>query len=141
MRKIVIAFVATIAVTAVLHAQELPADMRASIDKAAADVLAKTGAPSPSVAVVRDGKIVYEHAYGVANLETKLPASAQMGYSIGSITHDVMTTELLDQQEVHSRCAADARRGGKTLARRQGDPLAARPHARRRRHHPADPFD
>jgi len=94
MRNVVLTFL-TIAITAALHAQELPADMRASIDKAANDILAKTGAPSASVAVVRDGKIVYTHAYGVANLETKLPASSQMRYSIGSISKQFTATALL----------------------------------------------
>ena len=95
MRKIVIAFVAIAAVTVALQAQELPADMRASIDKAAADILAKNGVPSASVAVVRDGKIAYEHAYGLANVETKLPASPQMRYSIGSISKQFTSAALL----------------------------------------------
>jgi CubicO group peptidase (beta-lactamase class C family) len=95
MRKITFVFVAVAAVTAVLHAQELPADMRAGIDKAAADILAKTGVPSASVAVVRDGKIAYEHAYGLANVETKLPASPQMRYSIGSISKQFTSAALL----------------------------------------------
>jgi CubicO group peptidase (beta-lactamase class C family) len=95
MRKTVIAFIAIAAVTAVLQAQELPADMRASIDKAAADILAKNGVPSASVAVVRDGKIAYEHAYGLANLETKLAASPQMRYSIGSISKQFTSAALL----------------------------------------------
>src|SRR3954453_15590776 len=95
MRKIVIAFVAAIAVTAVLHAQELPADMRASIDKAAAEVLAKTGAPSASVAVVRDGKIVYEHAYGVANLEPQSRAPAQLRNSFASLRKQFTAAALL----------------------------------------------
>jgi D-alanyl-D-alanine carboxypeptidase len=94
MRNAVFTLIA-LALTAALHAQELPADMRASIDKAATDILAKTGAPSASVAVVRDGKIVYAHAYGVANLETKLPASPQMRYSIGSISKQFTATALL----------------------------------------------
>jgi D-alanyl-D-alanine carboxypeptidase len=94
MRTIVLTLL-TLALTTALHAQELPADMRASIDKAANDILAKTGAPSASVAVVRDGKIVYTHAYGVANLETKLPASSQMRYSIGSISKQFTATALL----------------------------------------------
>jgi D-alanyl-D-alanine carboxypeptidase len=95
MRKTVIAFAAIATFTAVLHAQELPADMRASIDKAATDTLVKSGAPSASVAVVRDGKIVYEHAYGVANLETKMQASPQMRYSIGSISKQFTAAALL----------------------------------------------
>src|ERR1700686_2788533 len=94
MRRIVTALL-VFALTAALHAQELPAEMRASIDKAAADILAKTGAPSASIAVVRDGKIVYTHAYGIANLETKLPASPQMRYSIGSISEQFTATALL----------------------------------------------
>ena len=95
MRKTLIAFLAVAAVTVVLQAQELPADMRASIDKAAADILAKTGVPSASVAVVRDGKIAYEHAYGMANVETKMPASPQMRYSIGSISKQFTSAALL----------------------------------------------
>src|SRR5229473_7495310 len=94
MRNVVLTFLA-LALTAALHAQELPADMRASIDKAATDILAKTGAPSASIAVVRDGKIVYTHAYGVANLETKLPASPQMRYSIGSISKQFTAAAIL----------------------------------------------
>ena len=94
MRKIVTALLA-FALTTALHAQELPAEMRASIDKAAADILAKTGAPSASIAVVRDGKIVYTHAYGIANLETKLPASPQMRYSIGSISKQFTAAAIL----------------------------------------------
>ncbi|MGA8808726.1 MAG: serine hydrolase domain-containing protein [Thermoanaerobaculia bacterium] len=95
MRKTVISFVAIAFVSVVLHAQELPADMRASVDKAAADILTKTGVPSASVAVVRDGKIVYEHAYGLANVETKLPATPQMRYSIGSISKQFTAAAIL----------------------------------------------
>jgi len=95
MRKTVIAFAAIAVLTVSLHAQELPAEMRASIDKSAAEILAKTGAPSASIAVVRDGKIVYEHAYGLANVETKLPATPQMRYSIGSISKQFTAAALL----------------------------------------------
>src|SRR5215470_10071885 len=70
-----------------LVAQEtLPAELRASIDKAAAEVLEATGAPSASVAVVRDGKIAYLHAYGVATIDPPTPATTDMRYSIGSIS-------------------------------------------------------
>ncbi|HEV7574020.1 MAG TPA: serine hydrolase domain-containing protein [Thermoanaerobaculia bacterium] len=95
MRKTVIAFAAIVTLTAALHAQDLPAEMRASIDKSAADILAKNGVPSASVAVVRDGKIAYEHAYGLANVGTKLAASPQMRYSIGSISKQFTAAALL----------------------------------------------
>ncbi len=95
MRKTVLAFVALSLFTTVLHAQELPADMRTAIDNAATGILTKTGAPSASIAVVRDGKIAYTHAYGLANLETKLAASPQMRYSIGSISKQFTAAALL----------------------------------------------
>ncbi len=73
----------------------LPADMRTAIDKAAADIIAKTGAPSASIAVVKDGRLMYAHAYGLANIETKTPATPQMRYSIGSISKQFTAAAVL----------------------------------------------
>ncbi|HEY3055898.1 MAG TPA: serine hydrolase domain-containing protein [Thermoanaerobaculia bacterium] len=67
----------------------------ASIDKAVAEVLAKSGAPSASIAVVKDGKIAYVRAYGTANLEAKTPATPQMRYSIGSISKQFTAAAVL----------------------------------------------
>lgn len=79
-----------------LTAQEaLPADVRSSIDKAVADILAKSGAPSASIAVVKDGTIAYEHAYGTARLDPKTPATPQMRYSIGSISKQFTAAAIL----------------------------------------------
>ena len=75
--------------------QELPADMRANIDKAANEVLTKTGAPSASLAVVKDGKLVYAHAYGLARLEPAVNATPQMRYSIGSISKQFTASAIL----------------------------------------------
>src|SRR5689334_8675846 len=63
----------------------LAADLRGGIDKAAAQILEQTGAPSASIAVVRDGTIAYLHAYGRATLDPPIPAQPSMRYSIGSI--------------------------------------------------------
>ena len=52
------------------YAQDtLPAEIREGIDRAATEVLEATGAPSASIAIVRDGRIVYVHAYGRARLD------------------------------------------------------------------------
>ncbi len=67
----------------------------AAVDNAATEVLKKTGAPSASIAVVRDGKLVYANAYGLANLETKKPATPQMRYSIGSISKQFTAAAVL----------------------------------------------
>jgi D-alanyl-D-alanine carboxypeptidase len=73
----------------------LPDGIRAAIDKTAADTLARTGAPSASIAVVRNGRIVYTHAYGDARLEPRLPATPEMRYSIGSISKQFTSTAIL----------------------------------------------
>ena len=79
-----------------LAAQEtLPADTRASIDKAVTDLLAKSGAPSASVAVVKDGKLAYVHAYGNATLDPPRPATPAMRYSIGSISKQFTAAAIL----------------------------------------------
>jgi D-alanyl-D-alanine carboxypeptidase len=73
----------------------LPATTRAEIDKVVTDTLARTAAPSASIAVVKDGSIVYEHAYGNARLEPALPATSSMRYSIGSISKQFTAASVL----------------------------------------------
>ncbi|HSP34218.1 MAG TPA: serine hydrolase domain-containing protein [Thermoanaerobaculia bacterium] len=85
-----------IAIVAVLLAPSLAAqDFNAQVDKIASDILAKTGAPSASLAIVRDGKLVYANAYGTANLDTKMRATPQMRYSIGSISKQFTASAIL----------------------------------------------
>jgi CubicO group peptidase (beta-lactamase class C family) len=71
----------------------------ANWDKIAEEVLQKTGVPSASVAVVRDGKIAYLHAYGYANLENKTAAQPSMRYSVGSISKQFTASAILLLQE------------------------------------------
>jgi D-alanyl-D-alanine carboxypeptidase len=78
-----------------LFALPIRAQDTAAIDKLVAEVLARTGAPSASIAVVKDGKIAYARAYGIANLEMKTPAAPQMRYSIGSISKQFTATAVL----------------------------------------------
>jgi D-alanyl-D-alanine carboxypeptidase len=71
----------------------------ASIDKAVGEILTKTGAPSASIAVVKDGKIVYQHAYGNAQIDPPRPATTDMRYSIGSISKQFTAAAILMLQE------------------------------------------
>jgi len=73
----------------------LPADLISAIDKAAADVLETSGAPSASIAVVRDGTIAYVHAYGLSVIEPPTPATTEMRYSIGSISKQFTAAAIL----------------------------------------------
>ena len=78
---------------------QLPADLIEKIDKVATDTLAKTGVPSASIAIVKDGQIVYTKAYGDARLDPKTAATPQMRYSIGSISKQFTAAAILLLQE------------------------------------------
>jgi CubicO group peptidase (beta-lactamase class C family) len=96
MRKALVAFVCLLVLSPALRAQDsLPVELRASIDQAAAEVLQTTGAPSLSVAVVRDGAVAYVHAYGLATIEPPTPATTEMRYSIGSISKQFTAAAIL----------------------------------------------
>ena len=77
----------------------LPADARSRIDEIAKHALSVTGDPSASLAVVKDGKIVYTQAYGDARLDPKTSATPQMRYSIGSISKQFTAAAILVLQE------------------------------------------
>jgi D-alanyl-D-alanine carboxypeptidase len=88
-------FSVLIGATAARAQTTLPADAQQSIDKIASQVLARTGVPSASVAVVKDGQIVYEQAYGDARLEPRVASRPQMRYSVGSISKQFTATAIL----------------------------------------------
>ncbi len=78
-------------------------DLRARIDRIAAQVLEATGVPSASIAVDQHGKLAYTHAYGNARLATDsapaVPATPEMRYSIGSISKQFTAAAILILQE------------------------------------------
>ena len=78
---------------------ELSPDVKAKIDKIATESLEKSGVPSASVAVVKNGQIVYLNAYGDARLDPKTPATTSMRYSIGSISKQFTAAAILLLQE------------------------------------------
>jgi CubicO group peptidase (beta-lactamase class C family) len=95
-KRILCAVLTIVACARPAAAQEaLSSDLRASIDKVAAEVLETTGAPSASVAVVRDGAVAYVHAYGLATIEPPTPATTEMRYSIGSISKQFTAAAIL----------------------------------------------
>jgi len=84
-----------IAVLACHLQAQLPSATTAKIDAIAAQVLADTGAPSASIAVVKDGKIAHLQAYGKARLEPAAAARPEMRYSIGSVSKQFMAGAIL----------------------------------------------
>jgi D-alanyl-D-alanine carboxypeptidase len=73
--------------------------LKSRVDRIATQVLGQTGVPSASVAVIKGGKLVYAHAYGQARLAPSTPATAEMRYSIGSISKQFTAAAILLLQE------------------------------------------
>jgi len=73
----------------------LDPDLRTAIDAAARETLASTGAPSASIAVVRNGRVAYLQAYGSARLDPPAPAATSMRYSIGSVSKQFTASAIL----------------------------------------------
>src|SRR5712692_5409421 len=78
---------------------QLSSDLQQQIDKLATDTLSRTGVPSASVAIVKNGQLAYVKAYGDARLDPKTPATPEMRYSIGSISKQFTATAILLLQE------------------------------------------
>lgn len=74
---------------------ELSPDTIAAINKAAVEALADTGAPAASIAIIKDGKIAYHRAYGLAEVKPPKPASPVMRFRIGSISKQFVATAVL----------------------------------------------
>ncbi|MGA8111662.1 MAG: serine hydrolase domain-containing protein, partial [Acidobacteriaceae bacterium] len=97
---VAVAFLSAGLAHAQLAVDRLPGDLKAKVDQVAETVLAETGVPSASLAVVRDGQIVYTQAYGKARLDPAVMATPAMRYSIGSISKQFTASAvlLLEQQ-------------------------------------------
>jgi CubicO group peptidase (beta-lactamase class C family) len=98
MRNFFAAMVLVFTVSLAAHAQ-LSQETKDAIDKLAEETLTKTGVPSASIAVVKDGQVVYVKAYGDARLEPQTPAVSEMRYSIGSISKQFTAAAILLLQE------------------------------------------
>lgn len=97
--SVVIWFVLVIAILAAAPAAygqgALSSTQQARIDSVVADTLKATGAPGASIAVVWEGKMAYERAYGSGRLTPPTPAATTMRYSIGSVSKQFTATALL----------------------------------------------
>jgi len=82
-------------ISTICSSQSLTADDRSKIDMVASKVLATTGVPSASIAIVKDGQIVYAKAYGKARLEPEMAATPEMRYSIGSVSKQFTVAAIL----------------------------------------------
>jgi CubicO group peptidase (beta-lactamase class C family) len=95
MPKPLILFAAVLLSIAAPAQSPLSPDAKAKIDTAVTQVLSSTKVPSASIAVVKDGRIAYLQAYGLARLNPPMEATPQMQYSIGSISKQFTAAAVL----------------------------------------------
>jgi len=76
---------------------QTPWDQKASAD--IADALKKTGAPSVSVVIIEDAKVVFAQAFGKADLAGNRNAEPGTRYAVGSISKQFTVAALLLLQE------------------------------------------
>jgi len=79
--------------------QALSPEITVQIDRAARQSLQNGGPPSLVVGILRQGKPVFARAYGLAQLQPRVPAQAEMRYAIGSVSKQFTVSALLLLQE------------------------------------------
>jgi CubicO group peptidase (beta-lactamase class C family) len=77
----------------------LCADQFDSARRVIRDAIAGTSTPSVAVAVARDGKIVWEEAFGWADRERHVPATVHTAYSLASVSKPITATGLMVLKE------------------------------------------
>src|SRR5579862_9711205 len=60
-----------------------------------------TSSPGCALAVVKDGRIVYEHGYGMANLELNIAITPQSVFDIGSVSKHITAMAMLLLAQEH----------------------------------------
>ena len=70
-----------------------------SLDDAISASLKKTGAPSVSVAVVENSRVIYAKAFGMADRSAGHAADVNTRYAVGSISKEFTAAALLLLQE------------------------------------------
>jgi CubicO group peptidase (beta-lactamase class C family) len=82
---------------ALCSAQESTTD---KVDKIFAD-WNTTSSPGCALAIVRDGSILYEHGYGMANLELGIAITPQSVFDIGSVSKQITAMAILLLEQEH----------------------------------------
>ena len=91
----VCAAIAVLLAAPLVHAApELAEDVAARIDQVLSATY-KADAPGATVIVVKDGKTLLRKAYGLADVERKLPLAADTPMRLGSITKQFTSTAIL----------------------------------------------
>jgi len=88
-------------------AAELTEQQARAIEHSAQEWMQQHDAPSVSIAVVLDGQLVWERAFGVADAERKTPATPATVYRLASVTKSMTATAVMQLVE-HGKIDLDA---------------------------------
>ena len=69
------------------------------IDSDVQTILSRTGAPGATIAIYKDGKPLYSHAYGWSDLDKHTAATVDTPYELGSITKQFTAAAVLQLKE------------------------------------------
>lgn len=94
MNRLMIALATSALAATPLHAEPLQADEASAIDALVTRVIKETGVPSVEIAVVRDGEIVLERAWGKPS-ETMADPDPELPYQIASNSKQFLAALLL----------------------------------------------
>jgi D-alanyl-D-alanine carboxypeptidase len=89
----------TLFLLAVSAAAQLPSELDRKLSEKIGAALKASGAPSVSIAVVKDGELIYAKAFGRANIADNRAADVNTRYAVGSISKQFTATALLLLEE------------------------------------------
>jgi CubicO group peptidase (beta-lactamase class C family) len=99
MVRSILAGIFALALPVAAIAAPLSIQQQHDIDASVGEWLAKSGAPSVSIAVASGGEVVYAKAYGAARLDPAKPATPATRYAIDSISKEFTAAAILKLQE------------------------------------------
>jgi CubicO group peptidase (beta-lactamase class C family) len=101
MRRILLVWISALLCTSQLRAQSLPAPAKVSqvVDSLAQDFLAQHRSPSVAIGLVRGGDTIVMKAWGQADIEQDVAATARTVYRIGSVTKQFTSATVMQLVE------------------------------------------
>lgn len=97
MKKILITILTLVGISQQGHSQNF-----VPIENVLDSLVENKHVPSIAVAILKDGKIIYEKAFGYADIEQKIDATINTPYQLASLTKPITATAImkLHQQEI-----------------------------------------
>lgn len=93
-----IVFAILVAAATVPAKSAVPKLDTAAVDALVVKQMKAAGTPGVSLAIVRNGRVVYARGYGVVSLATRAPVSSETTFAIGSISKQFLAAEVLALQ-------------------------------------------